>query len=112
MQLLDVTMTCLSQRNRAVFVDAGVDLVPGEKVVVRATDEYYAATVVDEVAEGRYLLNLGVRLPEEYAVKRLEGAAYRPSLDQVDDLQDLLDLIGEARALLDPAPLPRQRVAS
>lgn len=117
MELLDVTLTCLQRRNRAAFVrraelDASVRLIPGQKVVLRDEEgEYFAGTVVDEMGAGeesRFLLNVGVRLPEEYALRRLDaGRVPAPR----DDMDSLLDLLGEARALMNPRPIPAQRTA-
>lgn len=109
MELLDITLTCLQRRNRAAFVGcAEVEraLLPGEKVVLRDGDgEFYAGTVVDEIGE-RYLVNVGVRLPEEIALRRL-GVPVAGG----DGFDDLLELLGEARALVNPRPVPAQRGA-
>jgi hypothetical protein len=131
MHLFDVTLTTLQRRNRAAFVpaDAEVELVPGEKVVLRDQDgEYFAGTVVGPVdlPEGHVHVHVGVRMPEEYAVRRLErdrrlddvlahilGGELDDGLDEteddelevcgpamVGDVEQLLDLLGDAREAL------------
>ena len=131
MPLFDVTLTTLQRRNRAAFVPAvdDVELWPGEKVVIRDQDgEYFAGTVVGpvEAPERRVHVHVGVRMPEEYALLRLERdrhldellagildgdldegtAAAEDAADDdlevcgpamVEDVQQLLDLLGEAR---------------
>ena len=135
MHLFDVTLTTLQRRNRAAFVAAAdeVELWPGEKVVLRDQDgEYFAGTVVGPVdgpvdePEHRVHVHVGVRMPEEYALMRLERDRHLDELlagmldgeldaatadveDAVDDdievcgpavvedVQQLLDLLGEAR---------------
>ena len=133
MHVFDVTLSTLQRRNRAAFVpaDAEIDLWPGEKVVLRDQDgEYFAGTVVGPVEnpEPRVHIHVGVRMPEEYAVLRIERERHLDELlasvlagdldddldddraeaaidDQievcgpamVDDVQQLLDLLGEAR---------------
>jgi hypothetical protein len=70
-------------------------LEPGEElVIVDADGEYHAAAVVDiafTVDDTVYVLQTGVRLPEEMAIARLESAegVRRGSVDGV------VDLIGE-----------------
>lgn len=70
-------------------------LEPGEElVIVDADGEYHAAAVVDiafTVADTVYVLQTGVRLPEELAIARLESA------DGVrrGDVDGVVDLIGE-----------------
>ena len=131
MHLLDVTLTTLQRRNRAAFVPAGDGLVlrPGEKVVLRDQDgDYFAGTAIGPVEdpEPRIHVHVGVRMPEEYALLRLErdrhldellAGALDGELDDeaedavdddlevcgpamVDDVQQLLDLLGEARETL------------
>ena len=132
MHLFDVTLSTLQRRNRAAFVpaDDDVELWPGEKVVLRDQDgEYFAGTVVGPVEhpEPRTHVHVGVRMPEEYALRRMErdrhlddviagilsdaDADADPGVDSADDavddepcgpamvgdLQALLDLLGEAR---------------
>ena len=128
MHVFDVTLSVLQRRNRAAFVaaDAGLDLWPGEKVVLRDQDgEYFAGTVVGPVQdpEPRVHIHVGVRMPEEYALRRLErdrhldevlagildgdlGDEAQQGLDDPDevcgpamvgDVEQLLDLLGEAR---------------
>ncbi len=109
-----------------VPVDAELDLWPGEKVVLRDQDgEYYAGTVVGPVEspEPRVHIHVGVRMPEEYAQMRIERERHLDELlasvlggdldDEVEDaideeievcgpamvadVQQLLDLLGEAR---------------
>lgn len=116
MKMLDITLTRLQRRNRVAFVarDAVRDgMLPGDAVVLRDEDgEYYAGTVLDEAvtgAEARYVVKVGVRLPEEYAMRRL--GAHLPAVRAEDDMQDLLDLLGEARAMLAPRRIPAQRAA-
>ncbi len=127
MELLDITLTRLQRRNRAAFVHRSEiagrrDLVPGEKVVLRDEEgEYYAGTVIDRMDESddpRFLVNVGVRLPEEYAVRRLSAAANAETRAQLaeavtadTEIQELLDLLGEARALMAGASIPAQRLA-
>ena len=118
MELLDITLTRLQRRNRVAFVErdaVGADVLPGDPVVLRDEDgEYYAGTVLDEAVTGagtRLVVKVGVRLPEEYALKRL-GAHVPAQQGSADDgMQDLLDLLGEARAMLAPRRLPAQRMA-
>ena len=134
MHLLDVTLSTLQRRNRAAFVPAvdGLSLRPGEKVVLHDQDgEYFAGTVVGPVedpAGARFHVHVGVRMPAEYALKRLErdrhlddlfaglldgepddepddGDAIDDELEvcgpaMVGDVQQLLDLLGEARESL------------
>lgn len=108
MELLDVTLTGIQRRNRAVFVrrcevPGSPVLVPGQRVVLRDEEgEYFAGTVVDvhDEAEESYLVNLGVRLPEEFAMMRL-GRQFARSRDD-EDVQELLDMLGEARGVVMP----------
>ena len=131
MHLLDVTLTTLQRRNRAAFVPAGGGLAlrPGEKVVLRDQDgDYFAGTVIGPVEdpEPRIHVHVGVRMPQEYALLRLErdrhldellaGALDGELVDEaedaldddlevcgpamVEDVQQLLDLLGEARETL------------
>ncbi len=132
MHLFDVTLSPLQRRNRAAFVPATSTpaLRPGEKVVLRDQDgEYYAGTVVGPVEqpELRIHVHVGVRMPEEYALMRLErdkhfdqllASLLEGDLDEtetesavddelevcgpamVEDVQVLLDLLGDARESL------------
>jgi hypothetical protein len=130
MHVFDVTLSTLQRRNRAAFVpaDAELDLWPGEKVVLRDQDgEYYAGTVVGPVEdpEPRVHIHVGVRMPEEYAVLRIERERHLDDLlasfldgeldesedaldDEIEvcgpamvgDVQQLLDLLGDARETL------------
>jgi len=106
MELLDVKLTALQRRNRAAFVTRGEltgapALFPGQKVVLRdEVGEYFAGTVVDEQDDRggpRYLLHLGVRLPEEYALMRLGRQRPAPDAESIDEVQAVLDLLGDAR---------------
>ena len=129
MQVLDITLTPLQRRNRAVFVTKDQvqdpDVTAGDSVVLRdERGDYFAGTIVDEVSgpgigdgsESRFLVHLGVRLPEEYAMLRL--GQHRPGgVDsqqcgpaQIDDMQEFLDLMGRAREARGGASdLPSQR---
>jgi hypothetical protein len=112
MELLDIRLTGLQRRNRAAFVrrsdlPGGPSLAPGQKVVLRdEAGEYFAGTVVDVEDEERCLVHLGVRLPEEYAMLRLG----RRTADDQEPVQDVLDLLGEARSVL-LGSLPGQRTS-
>ncbi len=113
MELLDVRLTGIQRRNRAAFV-RGSDLPGspvlevGQKVVLRDEDgEFYAGTVVDVDDQERCLVHLGVRLPEEYALMRLGRAHGRGNREDAD-LQDVLDLLGDARESL-VGTMPGQR---
>ena len=96
MQLLDITLTPLQRRNRAVFVAKDQvqesDVAVGDSVVLRdERGDYFAGTLIEEVSgpgigdgsESRYLVHLGVRLPEEYALLRLG----RDRAEEVDNAQ-------------------------
>jgi hypothetical protein len=113
MELLDVTLTALQRRNRAAFVDrsdpSAPVLFPGQKVVLRdEAGEYFAGTVVDEQDDSaRYLVHLGVRLPEEYAMMRLGQQRPSPEAERLDDMQAMLDLLGEARESFERFPAQR-----
>jgi hypothetical protein len=115
MELLDVTLTALQRRNRAAFVDRDeptAPLVPGQKVVLRdEAGEYFAGTVIEEPengrADARYLVHLGVRLPEEYALLRLGQQRSAPDAERLDDVQAMLDLLGEAREAFGRVPSQR-----
>ena len=118
MELLDVRLTDLQRRNRAAFVPAdelhgAAALVPGQKVVLRdEVGEYFAGTVVDEQDDRggpRYLVHLGVRLPEEYALMRLGRQRSAPHAESLDELQTMLDLLGDARESLG-GRVPAQRI--
>ena len=112
MELLDIRLTRIQRRNRAAFVRrsdlAGErGLVPGQKVVLRDEEgDFFAGTVVDVEDEERCLVHLGVRLPEEYAMLRLGRSRGRG--DDQDQIQDVLDLLGDARGAL-TGSLPGQR---
>ena len=113
MELLDIRLTGIQRRNRAAFVRqsdlAGADtLVAGQKVVLRDEEgDYFAGTVIDVEDPERCLVHLGVRLPEEYAMLRL---GRRPAAaDGQEQLQEVLDLLGDARsALVDSMPGQRR----
>ncbi len=115
MELLDVTLTSLQRRNRAAFVDRSdpstPSLIPGQKVVLRdEAGEYFAGTVVDEQDDSvgaRYLVHVGVRLPEEYALLRLGQQRPSPEAERLDDVQAMLDLLGEAREAIGRVPVQR-----
>ncbi|MDP3890104.1 hypothetical protein [Nocardioides sp.] len=103
MQLIDVELSELTLRRRSVPVShysAGLAaaLEPGDPVVLRdSTGEYYSATVADlsfDLADTHYRLEIGVRLPEEIALDRLAGF---PAAFESEALQELLELIGQAR---------------
>ena len=113
MELLDVRLTGIQRRNRAAFVrrselPGAPELTPGQRVVLRDEQgEFFAGTVVEMVdeAEERYLVHLGVRLPEEFALMRLgrnQGGA------NARQEQELLDLLGDAREAL-VSQMPGQR---
>ncbi len=112
MELLDVRLTGIQRRNRAAFVrrsdlPGAPELVPGQKVVLRDEDgEYFAGTVVDVDDQQRCLVHLGVRLPEEYAMLRLGRT--RGVTDDGQQLQEVLDLLGDAREAVVRA-MPGQR---
>ncbi len=119
MELLDVRLTGIQRRNRAAFVRRAdlpgtQALEPGQKVVLRDEHgEFFAGTVVDVADEERYLVHLGVRLPEEFAMMRLgrhRAGQHRSSADQ-EQLQDVLDLLGDAREQL-VGSMPGQRRAA
>ncbi len=115
MELLDVTLTPLQRRNRAAFVarDGAREVSLGERVVLRDEHgDYFAGSVVDVDAR-RILVHLGVRLPEEYAMLRLgrRPAGGEPAAAGTEDVQSVLDLIGEARNALG-GRMPSQRLAA
>ena len=117
MELLDVSLTELQRRNRAAFVPCAEldgELAPGQHVVLRDDDgEYFSASVIDSAefgGEDRYLLRLGVRLPEEHAMRRL-GRVPEQRAAADDDMDELLDLLADARAMLAGAHVPLQRHA-
>jgi hypothetical protein len=114
MELLDVRLTGIQRRNRAAFVrrsdiPGAPELCLGQKVVLRDEDgELFAGTVVDlhdEVSQS-YLVHLGVRLPEEFAMLRLGRTQGTGGEGQV---QEVLDLLGDAREAL--VRMPGQRRA-
>lgn len=115
MHLLDVRLTGIQRRNRAAFVrrsdlPGGGELAVRQQVVLRDEHgDFFAGTVIDVDDEGRYLVHLGVRLPEEYAMLRLGRG--RRSSDGQHQMQEVLDLLGEAREALG-GPLPAQRRTS
>jgi hypothetical protein len=66
--------------------------------------------VVDEQGGGarsRYLVHLGVRLPEEYALMRLGQQRPSPDAERIHEMQAMLDLLGEARESLGRVPSQR-----
>jgi hypothetical protein len=82
------------------------ELAPGQRVVLRDEQgEFFAGTVVEMVDEERYLVHLGVRLPEEFALMRLGRIQGRAGAGQE---QELLDLLGDAREAL-VRQMPGQR---
>ena len=103
MELLDVRLTGIQRRNRAAFVRRSdipgtPELVPGQKVVLRDEDgEFFAGTVVDLHDEDSqtYLVHLGVRLPEEFAMMRLGRMHGARGEDQVQEVLDLLGDVGD-----------------
>ncbi len=113
MHPLEVRLTGIQRRNRAAFVprsqlSAGAELTVGQSVVVRDEHgEFFAGTVVDVDDEERYLVHLGVRLPEEYAMLRL-GRQQPRSEEGHQQMQEVLDLLGDARETL-AGTLPAQR---
>jgi hypothetical protein len=115
MELLDVTLTTIQRRNRAAFVQRSgrTPMSPGEKVVLRDEGgEYFAGSVVDwdeaETGDGRrYLVHVGVRLPEDYAMRRL-GRVPTARTAIENDVDALLDLLGAARDSL-VGRVPAQR---
>jgi hypothetical protein len=120
MELLEVTLTDLQRRNRAAFVSArevpgGRVLGAGEKVVLRDDEgDYFAGTVIDCEQQGRdlrYLVHLGVRLPEMYAMLRLGRARPSPADDgdEQAEIQSVLDMLGDVRDAVAGYPLPAQR---
>jgi hypothetical protein len=112
-ELLDVRLTGIQRRNRAAFVrradlPGAPALSPGQQVVLRdESGEFFAGTVVDVDDHERCLVHLGVRLPEEYAMLRLGRVRGRTG-DGQELVQDVLDLLGDARSVLVDA-LPGQR---
>ncbi len=116
MELLDVRLTGIQRRNRAAFVrrwevPGRPELFPGQKVVLRDEEgEFFAGTVVDLVdeVEERFLVHLGVRLPEEYAMMRLGRQAGRSKAED-RGMQDVLDLLGGARETLVGSMPPQRR---
>ena len=115
MELLDVTLTPLQRRNRAAFVprEGTREVALGERVVIRdERGDFFAGSVVD-VDEQRYVVHVGVRLPEEYAMLRLGRT--RPSTGPAatvdEELQSVLDLLGDAREALGHR-MPSQRAAA
>ena len=112
MELLDIRLTGIQRRNRAAFVrrcdlPGTPELVPGQKVVLRDEHgEFFAGTVVDVDDDERCLVHLGVRLPEEYAMLRLGRGRNAP--DDGRQLQQVLDLLGDAREVLG-GTMPGQR---
>ena len=115
MELLDIRLTGIQRRNRAAFVrrseiSGAPELVPGQRVVLRDEEgDFYAGLVVDlhDPVEERYLVHLGVRLPEEYAMMRLGRVNGRPQGDDAQ-VQDVLDLLGDARAVVGSMPGQRR----
>jgi hypothetical protein len=115
MELLDISLTGIQRRNRAAFVrrseiPGAPVLVVGQKVVLRDEHgEFFAGKVLDVDDEERCLVHLGVRLPEEYAMLRLGRLGGRPG-DSQEPLQEVLDLLGDAREAL-VGSMPGQRRA-
>jgi hypothetical protein len=115
MELVDIRLTGIQRRNRAAFVrrseiPGAPELSLGQKVVLRDEEgEYFAGTVLDVIdeAEELFLVHLGVRLPEEFAMMRLGRMQARPSSAAE---QDVLDLLGDARDVL-AGRMPLQRQA-
>lgn len=117
MELVEITLTPLQRRNRAAFVtfdDLGRQqladqrpqrmLAERERVVLRdETGEYYGGTVIDTLQVtpdvDSYLIRVGVRLPEEWALLRLgkltvaEVQAGAVDQDTTAEVLDLLDLL-------------------
>jgi hypothetical protein len=117
MEIINVALTPLQRRNRAVFLDQadfdaqvaleGRDLrvlEPGEKVVLHADGDYFAGTVIDQVSTDKYLISMGVRMPAEWAYRRA-GRPVPAGLEATETAtgetnvrtQELLDLLGELR---------------
>jgi len=117
MEMIDVALTPLQRRNRAVFLAQDVFdaqlaregreprvLEPGEKVVLHAAGDYFAGTVIDQVSPDTYLISMGVRMPAEWAYRRagrpvpasLE-ATETPTAESNVRTQELLELLGELR---------------
>jgi hypothetical protein len=115
MELVDVRLTGIQRRNRAAFVrrsdiPGAPELTLGQKVVLRDEEgEYFAGTVLDLVDEARelFLVHLGVRLPEEFAMMRLGRQQGGAGSGQQ---QEVLDLLGDARDVL-AGRMPVQRHA-
>lgn len=85
-------------------------LEPGESLVLRAGEEYYAAKVRDydfEPEDTLYVLDVGGRLPAEIARERIAGL----SPDASDaELHEVVDLLGELRQNPPPeSPLQARR---
>jgi hypothetical protein len=113
-ELAEVTLTPLQRRNRAAFLkhsdlvrqqtDVGRDvhsLSPGEQVVLHADDgEYFAGRVIETLlaqGEETYLISVGVRLPQEWALLRVGHKVPRQptrTSDAQEQTQELLDLLG------------------
>ena len=115
MELVDIRLTGIQRRNRAAFVrrsdiPGAPELSLGQKVVLRDEEgEYFAGTVLDVIdeVEELFLVHLGVRLPEEFAMMRLGRMQTRSSSAAE---QDVLDLLGDARDVL-AGRMPLQRRA-
>jgi hypothetical protein len=75
----------------------------GEHVVVRdAVGDFFAAVVAQRAGSSAVELRRGVRLPAAHAWRRTRGTAD-------EQLEDVLDLLGQARdALHLPVPRPRK----
>lgn len=130
MELVDVVLTPLQRRNRSAFVtfeDLGRQQITderpqraleiGERVVLHDDEgEYFGGTVVDtvQVTEGvdSYLIRVGVRLPEEWALLRV-GKASAPSAPQDPEtgVTDVLDMLDALRAQVGGV-LPRGTIAA
>ncbi len=126
MELVESIVPQLSRRSRSLVVRhtaAGLlrCLEPGEAVVVHdpTSGDYWAGAVADvdfEVADTVYRVELGVRLPEDHARERIGAPVGHGALtEETVDMQDLLDLLGAARAERSrtrPAPATAQRLAT
>lgn len=112
MELVEVPVTALELgvlEGDIVVSHVGTRLTRGleideEVVVLTADGEFLSARVVDlefDLADTRYVLRRGVRMPPELAWERLEqgdGLAPRgPSAGSGESVQSLLDLLGDLR---------------
>lgn len=96
MKLLDVTLHAPQRHSRRVTVPRaklGGHSRLGARVVLRDHDgEFYAGDVL-AIDDTEATVQVGVRLPEEFAQERLDSG--ETALQ--DPMQELLDLLGEAR---------------